>query len=677
MIFPRSPHPLSLSRQHVFIIGLALLAVAFLTHAPCLSSGFVNWDDQTYTTNNPDITNFDLPGIGKIFTSFVVGGNYHIYHPLTILSFCADYALFKNNPVGYHFTNLLWHSLSTIILFLLILKLTRQPFTALITAVLFTIHPLNVEPVAWISARKDVLYVFFYLLALLCYAQHIESAGKKRVLSYITALVFFAAALLSKPTAVTLPLVLIGIDCLRQPFSFGLIWRKIPFLLLATILTGVISWQKYTAPVPGLPQALYERISLGSYAILQYVQKIFVPLELSALYPYPDRIAGELPPHVLSAPYVLGGMITILLMLFRKSKIILFGALFFLIGLLPVAGFIPIGDYLMADRYVYLPSVGIFLVLAHAWNQAHEKFNIYRKQILRVLTLIMVLGLVTLSFLRCLVWQNSKALWHDALQKFPAEWRIFNNLGDAYLHAGDEQAARRYLQEAIYLYPGNFIAYNALGAMAFYHQQDVEAAAYFRKAIQLAPDHADAYNNLGHALRRINDLDSAIHMYRQAHRLNPGNLTIQLNLARGLFAQGQTEQAAAIFADVYSRYPNELDSVHALVAIYLQLEQRPKAEKLTAEILRKDTQVVRLTRLASLWAVYGDNARAEMIYRHAQKLDPQEPAPYLEMGKLYAAANQLDEAIAIWTIGQQINPGDTRFPDLIAKIRNLKSADKP
>ncbi|MEE8574733.1 MAG: hypothetical protein V3T30_04900, partial [Thermodesulfobacteriota bacterium] len=378
---------------------LLAAVVTFIVYLPTLQNGFVNWDDQGYVYNNPNIRILDIDFFRWALSTPVLGN----WHPLTMLSHAVDYALFGLNPRGHHLTSIVLHSVNTILVFFLTFTLVNNKksgnavmgneslltarITALVTALLFGLHPLHVESVAWVSERKDLLYAFFYLLTLLTYLTYARGSAKNRVIPYASALILFTLSLLSKPMAVTLPVVLLLIDYyplgrFRVHGPTGLkayrriFLEKIPFFLLSLIFTAItIETQKSAGALEMEIAPFLERllISLRGYGF--YIYKSFIPVNLAQVYPYPDTI-GLFKLEYL-ASIILIAIITLLSIKYvrkpNENKLFITLWAYFLVTLLPVIGLVQAGQQSAADRYTYLPGLAIFILIGLALSILYKK----------------------------------------------------------------------------------------------------------------------------------------------------------------------------------------------------------------------------------------------------------------------------------------------------------------
>ena len=490
--------------------GLALLGVlllTFLVYLPSLRNGFTNWDDPAYVTENALLVH---PNVHDVLTTPVAGN----YHPLTILSLALNYRLAGLQPSSYHWLNLLLHLANTALVFAFVWMLTRRRFwTAVATSLLFGIHPMHVESVAWIAERKDVLYTFFYLLGLIAYLRHLERRGWRW---YAACLSAFVLSLASKPAAAVFPLTLLAVDWfVRRADRLRMLLEKLPFLALSAVAGWLTLRAQWTsgAIAPAGTWSPFEKLLFAAYGSVMYVLKLFVPVGLSAIYPYPET-GRRIGPEFYAAFAAMLVAFPLMLYLCRRLRPVLFGWAFFFINLLLVLQFVTVGRATMADRYTYVPYIGLLIALTWWLDERAlpgRPGAIARWVIGAVLVVMLPLSLVQ-TWTRCGVWQSKRTLWADTIRKFP------HRVDMAYNYVGQSLAAEGRLDEAI---------------------------AHYREAIRLRSDYSEACNNLGAALEAQGRLGEAEARYRQAIRLTERMVAVQDSLAGALAARGKVEEAAA------------------------------------------------------------------------------------------------------------------------------------
>ena len=549
-----------------WIPGLALtgiLLLTFIVYLPSLGNGFVNWDDNVYVTGNPLVAH---PRFPDVLTTPVMGN----YHPLTILSLALNYRISGYRPVSYHWLNLLLHLANTGLVFAFVWMLSRRRFwTATATSLFFGIHPMHVESVAWITERKDVLYALFYLLGLITYVRYLE---RRRWTWFAASLAAFILSLASKPAAVVFPLTLLALDYFFQRTDrVRLVLEKLPFLTLS-IAAGWLTLkaqQAGGAVAPVGTWSFFEKLQFASYGSLMYVLKLFVPAGLSAFYPYPDK-GGGIGPEFYGALAVMLVAFPALLFVCRRLRPVLFGWAFFFINILLVLQFITVGDAVMADRYTYVPYIGLLLGLTWWLDERPRpgKTGIPAHLVIgAVLVVLLPLSLYQ-TWTRCSVWKSSGTLWADTIREFPHRIAIaYNGLGNALADQGKLNEAIPHYREAIRLKDDFVGAHYNLGlALATQGKLD-EAIAHFREAIRLDEEHSDAHCNLGNALADQGKLDEAIAHYREAIRLKDDYSEAHNNLGVTLAQTGRLEEALQHLHRALELNPHDADTQRNLTRL--------------------------------------------------------------------------------------------------------------
>ena len=384
----------------------SVLVITALCLFPMLRNGFTNWDDEYYVVNNSLLRGPDWIGI---FTRPVVSN----YHPLTVLSLAANFAISGKDPHSYLILNLLLHLLNVVLVFVFIYSIShRQTLVAFFTALIFGIHPMHVESVAWISERKDLLYTLFYLLALMQYWQFLQS---RKPLRLWLCFLLFVFSLFSKPAAIVLPLVLFLMDYWQQrPMTRQVMLEKIPFVLVAVLFAIItLKLQSVTAMTSVDLYPFWVRLFFASYAVLVYFFRFFVPYPLSAFHPFPEP--GHLGLVIYLAPLFLAALLFVIWQL-RKNRLVVFGFLFFLVNILLVLQLIPIGMTIVSERYTYVPYIGLaFLFTMLAGEYLKEKRLV--PAIAGAVVIFFLFGFLT--FNRTQVWKDSDSLWGDVINRYP------------------------------------------------------------------------------------------------------------------------------------------------------------------------------------------------------------------------------------------------------------------
>lgn len=562
------------------LFGLALiLLLTLVVYLPILKNGFTDWDDTDYVKGNPLVAR---PNLGAILTT-PFGGN---YHPLTVLSLAVNYRIWGDAPASYHAVNLGLHLANTGLVFAFIWMLSRGRWWAsLVTALFFGIHPMHVESVAWIAERKDVLYTLFYLLSLIAYLTYLEG---RRVGWLVLCLVAFVLSMAAKPAAVVLPVTLLAIDFLRQRADrIRAVAEKIPFLALS-LVGGLFTLKaQKAAGAVAAPEAwsLFEKMLFASYGSVMYVVKMFVPAGLSAIYPYPKRATG-IGPEFYAAFVVALVAFPTLLFVCRRLRPVLFGWAFFFINIVLVLQFVSVGQAIMADRYTYVPYIGLFLALAWWLDEpALDGSAMARARgilfaIFAVLLPVSVVG----TWTRGSVWKNAEMLWGDAIAKFPGRIVVaHSNLGIAYADQGRFEEAITQYRLAIQARDESGKVHHNLGLVLSQVGRADEAIAEYREALRLDPTYSPAQNNLGIALAAKGQYGEAAAAYREAIRLDPGNVNARNNLGIALAAQGKLDEAIEAYRGAIARAP---DFAPAHNGLGVALANQGKLDEAIAEYRR-------------------------------------------------------------------------------------------
>jgi tetratricopeptide (TPR) repeat protein len=519
------------SRRYLWLLPAAIALVTALAFLPSTHYGFTDWDDTGYVTENSMIRDSSPSGIGALFKTFVEGN----YHPLTMASFALDYRLWKLNPKGYHITNVVLHVLTTTAVFVFVLLLTGSAELSAITSLFFGIHPLHVESVAWVSGRKDCLYALFYILSCIAYLLWLKRG--KRPLLYAAMLLAFVLSVLSKGMAVTLPVALLAIDLyVKRRWSVTLVLEKAPLFLIAILFgyLSVVAQTRQGAIQDFASYAFYERILFACYGVAAYLIRAVAPAGLSAFYPYPLKPAGALPLVYYLAPLgvlVLGAGIA---WMARKERVVLFGALFFLVNIALVLQIFPVGSAVIADRYTYLSFVGVGLILAGAYRllAGALRARLWFARVALTAVLVAAFGLAFFATrARSEIWRNNITLWTDVLSHYPTLPLGYTKRARTYMLQGDNERALADVEKAVALNPSDDRALTLRGTLRFLRGDNPGALADLRKSVSIKSDDPVAWNSLGAVHLTLGVPDSAQEEFTRAIAVNPSYAEAYLNRA--------------------------------------------------------------------------------------------------------------------------------------------------
>ncbi|MCX6277423.1 MAG: hypothetical protein NT004_04930 [Bacteroidetes bacterium] len=534
----------------ILLLGFATLIAFF----PSLNNEFVNWDDIVYIMNNDMITAFSFVNFRKIFSTYFMGN----YHPFIILSFSFDYHLFKLSAQGYHFHNLILHLVNSFLVYVFFFHLLKKNVNIAVTiALLFAIHPMHVESVAWVSERKDLLYTAYFFLSLISYLYYARN-GKTSF--FILTLIFFVFSLLSKAQAVTLPLVLFLIDYfLSRKFTWKIILEKIPFLTLSLIF-GVIAVfaQKASNFINPLEIPLFDSLFYAPYGIFIYTIKFLFPFYQTVVYSYPVTLQGAVPFYIYFSPLILIMIAFALWKTWKNDNYITFGLLFFLFTIFPVLQFLPVGPAFVAERYTYIPYIGFATIAAITFWKKRQSVAVRRKKIFDAAGMLVIFFLIFLTWNRNLVWKDSVSLWTDVMEKNPrcisayinrafifnenkqydkaindltdglkfdsTNFSLYKNRGIIYDHIGKYELALADYSSTIKLNPKEYESYIYRGILCTDKLGRHDSAiADFKKYLLHSPDNLNATFNLIVANYHKRNFDSAKVYCLKVLRLNPGN----------------------------------------------------------------------------------------------------------------------------------------------------------
>jgi tetratricopeptide (TPR) repeat protein len=606
------------------LLCLLIAASTAAAFAEVRSLDFLEFDDDLYVTRNAHVQGgLTWAGLGWALTATRANN----WHPVTWLSHMLDCQLFGLDPAWHHGVGLALHIANGLALFLLLQHLTGAVWPSAFVAALFGLHPLHVESVAWVSERKDLLSTLFGLLALAAYAAWAQRGSRR---GYALALALFALSLMAKPMLVTLPVLMLLLDYwplgrLQGRAGLpGLLVEKLPFFVLA----GLSSALTYAVQISGgsgyggdaLSPALRGANAVVSYA--RYLCKTFWPADLAALYPHPFVWPMAV---VAGATVLLLGISALALWQARRRPYLLVGWLWYVVALLPVIGLVQVGRQAMADRYTYVPLVGIFVAVAWLASEAAQRWRALRPAVVGAAVLaLLASGAATRAQVRH--WENTLSLWGHALEVTARNAFAHNQYGAGLAVRGEGARALEHLRRAVALDPDLALAQFNLGR-ALHGQGDLEGAVlHYGRAAELHPGWADAHHGLGVALAQRGDLDAARDSLGEAVRLAPDAADARFGLAAALEASGRLEAAARELRILLELQPDYPLAWKRLGIVLTRLGRNAEAREalLRAATLDPSDHELPLAQ-AVLAARRGDAAASVARYREALKLAPDHP----------------------------------------------------
>jgi protein O-mannosyl-transferase len=635
--------------QTIALCGLVVLVVT-LVFGQVLGFAFVNWDDGDGVYNNPRVTRG--LSVGAMVGVFI---QRHVesWAPLTTVSHMLVWQLFGNRAWGHHLVNVLLHTASTVLLFLVFRQMTCRAWPAALVAALFAIHPLHVESVAWVTERKDTLSGLFFMLALGAYVGYVH-AGSKRW--YMAILVLFALGLVAKPVVITLPFVLLLLDYwpLRR-LGAKAFYEKIPLFVLVGLSCCLTIWGQRNALAPNEWISWSWRIQNALISYAAYVGQFFYPANLTVLY---SRRNLHLPPgQVLGGLAVLVSITTIALLLRRKAPYLLVGWLWYVGMLVPMIGLIQFGAQSEADRFAYLPHIGLYLALA--WGVADlGRLRPPVRVACGVGGVLAVAVLTACAWQQTTVWQDSRSLWTNAMTRTPRNDVAYNKLGHDLAHHDRPAEAITWFQAALRVRPTADV-HNSLGNCLKQLGRLEEAIAEFRQAVALKPEHAEAHWNLGLALAATKHPDQAVEQYYIVVRLRPDFAEVHNNLGNVLAAKGDSEAAIAEYQKALAITPLFAAAHNNLGNIFAGQSRPDKAiaEYQAALVIKPDFAEAR----KSLELVQAAQARLNSAVAHYEKMldaHPDNADIHYNLGSILVSGGRPGKALMEYRSALQLKADD-------------------
>ena len=663
-----------------WLAAVLIFVLTALVFGRAVRCDFVNYDDDVYVYANPSVNRgLTLSGIARAFTRPQARN----WHPLTTLSHMLDCQLFGLNPVGHHVVNVLLHALAAATLFLALRSMTQTLWRAFVVAVFFAFHPLRVESVAWVAERKDVLSALLFALTLAAYTHFARTSEWRRMWAVI---LLFAAGLMAKPMLVTTPLILLLLDYwpLKRIWGRGAgqsgfapiefrraVAEKIPLFALSifSCLATLAAAQRGQDALGAL--SLSDRLSNAALSYCIYIYQLFWPAKLAVFYPWPILKSPSV--TVLSAWIFILAITIIAVVLRRRFGYFFVGWFWYLIMLVPVSGIVQIGLQAHADRYTYLPQIGLVIALTWALADLLRQMSISSIALPAMSILISLLAWRTWNELRW--WKNSESLWTHALAVTKDNDVALNNLGAVYESSGQLDLALEKYREAEHVLDhrsvqryalSRALLHNNLGNL-FLRRGDISTAMEeYRQSIALRPEFANAHANLGQAYVEVGDWNSALAEYESAAHLQPRDADVQHRAGMALVRLGRVGDAIAHYRASLDADPQfsaaEVDLGNAL------LEQGQTDEAISH--YRRAAQIDPKNANAhfNLGGIYLQERRisdAINEYERVVQLQPRDPQAHLTLGNALAAASSGKSAVA------EMEKALELAPESVSAINNL------
>ncbi|HIE99304.1 MAG: tetratricopeptide repeat protein [Fuerstiella sp.] len=620
-------------------ILVVLTALTLAVFAQVHSFEFVNFDDDVHVYRNAHVTG-GLTIENSVWAFGIHGPSQ--WHPLAWLSHQLDCELFELWAGGHHLTNLFFHIGNVALLFLFLARVTDSFWRSAFVAAVFAVHPLNVESVAWVSERRNVLALFFGLLTVISYVSFVRARSVPR---YLLMLCLFSLALMSKPLVVTLPFVLLLLDfwplgqmpsresgdsdskTARSSPSFRrLLLEKLPLLLLsvgASVLT-ILCQDGVIASADALPLHLRILNALAVYPM--YLVRVVCPTGLGVFYPHPGFVA-ENPASELLWPALVGGVFMILITAWalrslRTHPALAVGWFWYLGTLVPMIGLVQSGQQQLADRYVYLPVIGILIAVTWVLPEIAVTRKLHRSW-LRLASGVIMLACGVCSWVQTGYWRDSVALFEHTLSVTERNSWAHNNLGLALMNRGFSANAMPQFIAALEINPEYGLARYNFGIALHNLQETQSAVRQFQDAVRLMPQHVDSHMRLGIALANLGDFDGAVSAFGNSVRLSPGQLDTHLNLGIALSAQGNAQDACRSFRRVLELDPHNLKATYRLAAALFESGELDESEKHFREAIGINPRFAPAHNdLAKLLLAKGDRSNAIRHFREALRIQP-------------------------------------------------------
>lgn len=563
--------------QNKTVTSLFLIIVICAVYWQVGNHQFVNYDDGKYILENPHVrTGLTGEGFLWAFASTYASN----WHPLTWVSHMLDVQLFGLDPGPQHLVNVLFHTINTVLLFLLLLRMTGAYWQSIFVAALFALHPLHVESVAWVAERKDVLSAFFWMVTLLLYARYAERPGRAR---YLLTLGAFALGLMAKPMLVTLPIILLLMDYWplgrlkfgqtvplrtlapvpgREPRLRGIVWEKAPFLALSAASSMITIYAQHKggamSSIKVVPVTF--RIINALWAYVLYLVKTVWPMNLAVLYPLPPTLTIV---QGLSATVFLAGISILVFRSTRRHPYFLVGWLWYLVTLVPVIGLVQVGSQSMADRYSYLPLIGVFIMLAWGMRTmaGNERF---RRAAATAVAIVLVLACAARTWSQLGYWKNSMTLFGHAAETIPDNFIAHEALGLVLAKSGRLDEAVSHYSESLRIWPEYDRALIGMGNVLVRQGRMEEAASFANRALSLKPGSSEAHFLLGFVRMQQGKNDEALYHYFEGLRSDPENEGIHHVIGVILGAQGKLDESIEQFNEALRIKPDYADAHYGL-----------------------------------------------------------------------------------------------------------------
>lgn len=609
-----------LTSSQLLPLGIALI-LAIVAFAPSLKNAFVNWDDDVNVLENIYLKTLDWASIKGIFTTDVIGN----YNPLPILTFTFEHHFVGFEPWLYHFDNLILHLLCILFVYLFVSELGLSAWAAGLVAVLFAVHPMRVESVAWITERKDVLFGAFYLWALWLYVKLVKNPERKSLHIWIGLL--FILSLFSKIQAVSLPLSMLAVDYfMKRPLKWNLLLEKIPYFLLSLTfgLIGVFMLKNNNSLDDATHYDLLGRICIGAFSLITYLIKWIFPYKMSPLYAYPATLDWQIYAAVVPALLFL----FLIFWLWKKDKKAwAFGLLFFLVNVAFVLQILGAGQGFLADRFTYIPYLGLFFAMGYSYDQ-YKDTQPWKKFLTPVIC-IYIAVFVYMTMQQVKVWKNGETLWTHVMKYETKTPLPFSNRAMYFRGIKEYDKALADFNRAIAIKPQG-TTYNSLGKMYFDQGKNKEALDNYKKAIELDKTKGEFFVNLGAAMAADGQYDKALLAMDQGLKLEPDNLNGYLNRSLLHYTMGNYELAIKDHTEYLKRDPAKYEMYYERAICKAALNKYDEAIEDFTKALSFEKRDIFFLERGKAYYLAGKKDLAQNDIRTCQSMGMQVPEGILE-----------------------------------------------
>lgn len=667
--------PLTRDKAAKIAVCLILVVIVGLAFGRSLGADFVNYDDSEYVYENPHITSgVSLTNVWWAF-SHIHAAN---WHPLSTISHMIDCQIYGLRPWGHHLTNVVLHALAAVLLFLALCELTKSLssqrstlnyiWPSAFVAALFAVHPLRVESVVWISERKDVLSGVFFMLTLFAYARYAR-ADRPRLGKYFLVVGFFALGLMSKPTLVTLPFVLLLLDCwplqrmqgawskeraregsgrksqvggqkcyasapqqLNTSSFCSLIVEKVPLFVLAGVSCVITIFAQKKVIAGNLRMNFLERLSNALITYVAYLGEMVWPSHLVVSHPYAEKFHNL--PQAVASLLLITAVSVVCLVWRKRYPFLLVGWLWYLGMLVPMIGLVQVSTQARADRYTYLPQIGVYLAIAMIAVVLIQSLRI-RRRIVAASAFVIVLVLICCSYTQARYWRDTETLWRHALDSSTYDYIAHDSLGYALLQKGEIDQAITEYRRALEIKPDYADSHNNLGNALLQKGFVDEATEHYRRALEIEPEFAEPHNNLGNVLFKQNRIDEAIEQYKIAAAKRPDFAEVQCNLGNAFIVKGDWDQAIS-YLRAAIRTDNHYAQAHDKLGVALAASGK------------------------------ADQALAE--FQEALRLDPNYAEAHFNLGYLLAHSGRHNQGVEHLLKAVHLRPN---YPEAKQELRQL------